>query len=210
MKTQVPSTHPPNYEVDPSVHLVPINGLARYVQCAQSNTFHILVACANQWTCQVIQNHNFKLTPIPINGLARVERPWQRYTIIGAGKTGLDALLYLLAQVWNVAFFVFVFVFVIGADKIGLDVLLYLLAQVWNVFVFFCLCICLCHCTQGFQFKSRCNVYQCINVQGVAPSKIQWVCSNDVWYLNRAAIVNDGGMHVRKLPQQKIDKNLRI
>jgi len=84
--TKVPSTHPPNYEVDPSVHLV------------------------------------------PINGLARVERPWQRYTIIGAGKTGLDALLYLLAQ-------------------------------------------------------------------GVAPSKIQWVCSNDVWYLNRAAIVNDGGMH---------------
>ena len=53
----MPSTHPPNYEVDPAVQLV------------------------------------------PINGLARVERPWQRYTIIGAGKTGLDALLFLLAQV---------------------------------------------------------------------------------------------------------------
>ena len=54
---QVPSTHSPNYEVDPAVNIV------------------------------------------PINGLARVEHPWQRYTIIGAGKTGLDALLYLLAQV---------------------------------------------------------------------------------------------------------------
>jgi len=84
-ETKVPSTQAPNYEVDPSVNLV------------------------------------------PINGLARIERPWQRYTVIGAGKTGLDALLFLLAQ-------------------------------------------------------------------GVKPSKIQWICSNDVWYLNRDAIVKDGGM----------------
>jgi len=84
-ETKVPSTHPPNYEVDPSVHLV------------------------------------------PINGLARVKRPWQRYSVIGAGKTGLDALLFLLAQ-------------------------------------------------------------------GVKPAKIQWICSNDVWYLNRDAILKDGGM----------------
>ena len=71
----MPSTHPPNYEVDPAVQLV------------------------------------------PINELARVERPWQRYTIIGAGKTGLDALLFLLAQVWTEiqliadGFWMFVFLF---------------------------------------------------------------------------------------------------
>ena len=114
-----------------------------------------------------------------MNGLARVERPWQRYTVIGAGKTGLDALLYLLAQVC------------------------------FCICVYVCVCVCHCHCTQGLLFKSRCNVCQCqcLNVQGVAPSKIQWVCSNDVWYLNRAAIVNDGGMHVRKLPT-KLSSNI--
>ena len=35
---------------------------------------------------------------IPINGLTKVERPWKCYTVVGAGKTGLDALLYLLDQ----------------------------------------------------------------------------------------------------------------
>ena len=35
---------------------------------------------------------------VPINGLARLQRPWKRYTIIGAGKTGLDALLHLIDQ----------------------------------------------------------------------------------------------------------------
>ena len=35
---------------------------------------------------------------VPINGLARLQRPWKRYTVIGAGKTGLDALLHLLDQ----------------------------------------------------------------------------------------------------------------
>ena len=54
---QVPSTHPPNFEVDPSVQL------------------------------------------IPVNGLSRIDRPWKCYTVVGAGKTGLDALLYLLDQV---------------------------------------------------------------------------------------------------------------
>jgi len=83
--TKVPSTHPPNFEVDPSVPFV------------------------------------------PINGLTKVDRPWQHYTVIGAGKTGLDALLYLLQQ-------------------------------------------------------------------GVKPETIQWIVPNDCWYLNRDAIVKDGGM----------------
>ena len=35
---------------------------------------------------------------VPINGLADIKEPWQRYVVIGAGKTGLDALLFLLDQ----------------------------------------------------------------------------------------------------------------
>ena len=38
----------------------------------------------------------------------------------------------------------------------------------------------------------------CVFVQGVKPANIQWICSNDVWYLNRDNIVKDGGMQVRK------------
>merc|ERR1719447_1824547 len=33
---------------------------------------------------------------VPINGLSRLSRPWARYVVIGAGKTGIDALLHLL------------------------------------------------------------------------------------------------------------------
>ena len=33
---------------------------------------------------------------VPINALAQVTRPWRRYVIIGAGKTGIDAILFLL------------------------------------------------------------------------------------------------------------------
>jgi hypothetical protein len=33
---------------------------------------------------------------IPINGLADLDRPWSRYVVIGAGKTGIDATLFLL------------------------------------------------------------------------------------------------------------------
>ena len=33
---------------------------------------------------------------IPINGLAKITKPWKKYVIIGAGKTGADAILYLL------------------------------------------------------------------------------------------------------------------
>ena len=35
---------------------------------------------------------------VPINGLADIKKPWDNYVVIGAGKTGLDALLYLLDQ----------------------------------------------------------------------------------------------------------------
>jgi hypothetical protein len=33
---------------------------------------------------------------IPINGLVNITEPWQKYVVIGAGKTGLDTLLFLL------------------------------------------------------------------------------------------------------------------
>ena len=33
---------------------------------------------------------------ISINGLANIQKPWKRYVVIGAGKTGIDAILYLL------------------------------------------------------------------------------------------------------------------
>lgn len=35
---------------------------------------------------------------IPINGLARLKKSWSTYMVLGAGKTGLDALLFLLDQ----------------------------------------------------------------------------------------------------------------
>jgi len=33
---------------------------------------------------------------VPVNGLSRLSKPWARYVVIGAGKTGMDALLQLL------------------------------------------------------------------------------------------------------------------
>ncbi len=33
---------------------------------------------------------------IPLNALPQVSKPWQRYVVIGAGKTGMDAILFLL------------------------------------------------------------------------------------------------------------------
>jgi hypothetical protein len=38
------------------------------------------------------------VTLVPPNGLARVDRPWERYVVIGAGKTGIDSILFLLEQ----------------------------------------------------------------------------------------------------------------
>jgi len=36
------------------------------------------------------------VTLVPINGLAKIKKPWDRYVVIGAGKTGIDAVLHLL------------------------------------------------------------------------------------------------------------------
>eukprot|EP00090_Calanus_glacialis_P021792 TRINITY_DN3361_c0_g1_i3.p1 TRINITY_DN3361_c0_g1~~TRINITY_DN3361_c0_g1_i3.p1 ORF type:complete len:480 (-),score=120.89 TRINITY_DN3361_c0_g1_i3:15-1286(-) len=33
---------------------------------------------------------------VPINGLTRIQKAWKNYVVIGAGKTGIDAVLYLL------------------------------------------------------------------------------------------------------------------
>lgn len=35
---------------------------------------------------------------VPINALANMTRPWARYVVIGAGKTGMDAALFLLGR----------------------------------------------------------------------------------------------------------------
>ena len=37
-----------------------------------------------------------KLHCVPVNKLANIKAPWKRYVILGAGKTGIDALLHLL------------------------------------------------------------------------------------------------------------------
>ena len=36
---------------------------------------------------------------VPINALADLDREWSRYVVIGAGKTGMDAILFLLDRV---------------------------------------------------------------------------------------------------------------
>lgn len=35
---------------------------------------------------------------MPINGLCDVRSPWEKYVVLGAGKTGIDAVLFLLGQ----------------------------------------------------------------------------------------------------------------
>ncbi len=42
--------------------------------------------------------HSERAQLIPINGLASLDRPYSRYVVLGAGKTGIDAVLYLLEQ----------------------------------------------------------------------------------------------------------------
>ena len=36
------------------------------------------------------------MNAVPVNALANLEREWSRYVVIGAGKTGIDAVLHLL------------------------------------------------------------------------------------------------------------------
>ena len=38
------------------------------------------------------------VTLIPINGLINIRAPWEKYVVLGAGKTGIDAVLFLLNQ----------------------------------------------------------------------------------------------------------------
>ena len=113
-----------------------------------------------------------------------MDRPWQHYTVIGAGKTGLDALLYLLQQVWRAFINQFCQKFFFPFDDHA--------SIVWSCQLF---CFYHVHLFCG---------------QGVKPETIQWIVPNDCWYLNRDAIVKDGGMQVanisgtRKLAKVKI------
>lgn len=43
---------------------------------------------------EVAEGVNF----IPVNGLAKLEKSWDRYMVIGAGKTALDAILFMLER----------------------------------------------------------------------------------------------------------------
>lgn len=36
------------------------------------------------------------MTLVPVNGLSEIREPWSSYVIVGAGKTGIDAILFLL------------------------------------------------------------------------------------------------------------------
>ena len=35
---------------------------------------------------------------MPINGLIDIRSPWEKYVVLGSGKTGIDAVLFLLSQ----------------------------------------------------------------------------------------------------------------
>ena len=39
-----------------------------------------------------------EITIVPINGLIDIRSPWEKYVVLGAGKTGIDAILFLLNQ----------------------------------------------------------------------------------------------------------------
>ena len=39
-----------------------------------------------------------EVTIVPINGLIDIRSPWERYVVLGAGKTGIDAILFILNQ----------------------------------------------------------------------------------------------------------------
>ena len=38
---------------------------------------------------------------MPINQLSCISSPWKRYVVIGGGKTGIDAILYLMKNSVN-------------------------------------------------------------------------------------------------------------
>ena len=39
-----------------------------------------------------------ELTLVPINGLIDIRSPWEKYVVLGSGKTGIDAVLFLLSH----------------------------------------------------------------------------------------------------------------
>eukprot|EP00951_Prasinocladus_malaysianus_P050071 scaffold676735_cov39-Prasinocladus_malaysianus.AAC.1 len=79
-----------------------------------------------------------KVNHVPLNALAGVSSPWKKYVVIGAGKTGLDALMFLLTN-------------------------------------------------------------------GVKPERIQWVVSNDCWYVLRDGLKGSGGLFGPKVQQAILD-----
>ena len=38
------------------------------------------------------------VTLVPVNGLMSIRSPWEKYVVLGSGKTGIDAVLFLLNQ----------------------------------------------------------------------------------------------------------------
>ena len=35
---------------------------------------------------------------VPVNGIANLHTPWDKYVVLGSGKTGIDAVLFLMQQ----------------------------------------------------------------------------------------------------------------
>jgi len=74
-ENHVPATRPPLYKV--------------------VNSSNFWTRLRNMWSKQ--QQHD--VTVIPVNGLARPPPgPWSQFYVVGAGKTGLDAVIYLVKQ----------------------------------------------------------------------------------------------------------------
>ena len=71
-------------------------------QCRTEITVTTCVANAAYMDVQVPATHGPRyevaeqVNIIPINALPQVREPWQKYVIVGAGKTGMDAILFLL------------------------------------------------------------------------------------------------------------------
>ena len=38
------------------------------------------------------------VTLVPLNGLVDIRSPWEKYVVLGSGKTGIDAVLFLMSQ----------------------------------------------------------------------------------------------------------------
>jgi len=95
------------------------SGRVRYFpQCEYKgqNVFHSLLECGLEYTVRVrkktidatyvgpsvpsTRKPRYEVAEgvnvVPVNDVATTKEPWERYVVVGAGKTGIDAVLYML------------------------------------------------------------------------------------------------------------------